>query len=147
MEKSARPQRIEALDLIRGIAICGLAPINILDFATPDDWMFAPSDFSGIDLGLWMLVSVAGMGKFVSLFSILFGASMILQTCNLEARGRPVARGYLPRLGWLWLFGMLHGYLIMICPAVFGEGFLPGRKFRWCVDGFIRQRYHPAANF
>lgn len=106
--------RINSIDLIRGIALCGLVPINIQDFATQtEDWFLAPGNsFSGLGLGLWWFVATFGMMKFISLFSILFGASLILATQKIQGRGLPVAKNYLPRLGWLWGFGMLHAYLL-----------------------------------
>ncbi len=100
------------MDLIRGVAICGLVPINILDFASSTDWFFMPTNLDGIDRPLWSALSVFGFSKFVSLFSLLFGAGIWLQTSRIESQGLPVARTYLPRLGWLWVFGLLHAYLV-----------------------------------
>lgn len=120
-------QRIDSLDLIRGIAICGLAPINILDFASPDDYYFTPGDLQGLELGLWVGVLVFGMGKFISLFSLLFGAGIILQTQRSDLAQEDTTRAYLPRLGWLFFFGMLHAYLIWYGDILVGyaiTGFL-----------------------
>ena len=128
MIKAENPvHRIEALDLIRGIAICGLVPINILDFASSEDWYFAPANLKDSEIWLWAFLSTFGFGKFVSLFSILFGASMILQTNKIEQLGLPVVKSYLPRLGWLWFFGMLHAYLIWYGDILVG----------YAITGFV----------
>lgn len=132
MDQAKTSPRIDSLDLIRGVAVCGLAPINILDFASPDDWLFSPVGFDRTDLVLWNLVSVFGMGKFVSLFSILFGASMVLQVDKLKSNSLPIAKTYLPRLGWLWVFGMLHSYLIWYGDILVGYA-VTGFVVFWCA--------------
>ena len=131
MQSSRHSQRINSLDLIRGVAICGLAPINIQDFATPDNWLFAPEHVSGPDTTLWIAVATLGFGKFITLFSVLFGASMTLQTRALESRSQSAVRSYLPRLGWLWLFGMLHAYFVWWGDILVGYA-VTGFLVFWC---------------
>jgi len=104
--------RIEALDLIRGIAVCGLFPINSIEFGFGSMLLIYPFDLSETDETLWMLVMGLGAGKFATMFAALFGAGMILFCTRTEASGRSAASRYLPRLGWLGAFGILHAYLI-----------------------------------
>jgi uncharacterized protein len=104
--------RVEALDLVRGIAVCGLVPINSIDFGFSSMLLIYPLDLAGADLTLWMLVMGLGAGKFATLFASLFGAGMILFCGRAEASGRSAASRYLPRLAWLFVFGILHAYLI-----------------------------------
>ena len=105
-------ERIACLDVIRGVAVCGLVPINILDFAPAGDLFVSPKGLEGFEFWLWHLVHLFGSGKFMSLFALLVGAGIILATQKRDAAGLPVATRYLPRLGWLWFFGMLHAYFI-----------------------------------
>ncbi len=104
--------RIEALDLVRGIAVCGLVPINSIEFGFGSMEMIYPIGFSETDRVVWMLVMGLGCGKFATLFAALFGAGMILFCERAEASGRSPGSIYLPRLGWLFFFGMLHAYLL-----------------------------------
>lgn len=104
--------RIEALDLVRGIAVCGLVPINSIEFGFGSMELLYPIGFSETDRAVWMLVMGLGCGKFATLFAALFGAGMILFSERAEASGRSAASIFLPRLGWLFFFGMLHAYLI-----------------------------------
>ncbi|MEM7600925.1 MAG: DUF418 domain-containing protein [Verrucomicrobiota bacterium] len=104
--------RIEALDLIRGFALCGLVLINGIDFGFGSMVLVYPLDFSEGDSALWAMVMGLGCGKFATLFSALFGAGMLLFCERVESSGRSAASVYLPRLGWLLLFGMLHAYLL-----------------------------------
>ncbi|MEM6280315.1 MAG: DUF418 domain-containing protein, partial [Verrucomicrobiota bacterium] len=69
-------------------------------------------DFPEKDRALWAVVMGLGCGKFATLFAALFGAGMLLFCEKAEASGRSAASIYLPRLGWLLLFGFLHAYLL-----------------------------------
>jgi uncharacterized protein len=105
-------QRIESLDLIRGIAVCGLVAINSIEFGFGAMQLIYPLDIPESDRALWGLVMGLGAGKFATLFSALFAAGMLLFCERVEASGRSAASVYFPRLGWLLLFGILHAYLI-----------------------------------
>ena len=50
--------------------------------------------------------------KFMSLFSMLFGAGIILLTDKLESTNRPVRRVWYLRLFWLLVFGLIHAWLL-----------------------------------
>lgn len=105
-------QRIESLDLIRGIAVCGLVLINGIEFGFGSTELIYPLGIAEEDRLLWVIVMGLGCGKFATLFSALFAAGMLLFCEHVEATGRSAASVYLPRLGWLFAFGMLHAYLI-----------------------------------
>lgn len=109
---TAARQRIASLDLIRGIAVCGLVPINSIEFGIGSTQLIYPLDISQADLALWTLVMGLGCGKFATLFAALFGAGLLLFCERAEASGRSARSVYLPRLAWLFVFGMLHAYLL-----------------------------------
>ena len=126
--------RIEALDVLRGVALCGLVPINILDFAYSQDHFMSPMEVDPGQHWLWYLLSILGMGKFVSLFSMLFGLGILLSTERADASNQPVTGRYMKRLGVLFIFGMLHAYLIWygdILVAYALIGFLAFWGRRW----------------
>jgi uncharacterized protein len=50
--------------------------------------------------------------KFMAIFSMLFGAGIVLMTSCSEATGRPSAGLHYRRMGWLILFGLAHAYLL-----------------------------------
>ncbi|MDQ3080690.1 MAG: DUF418 domain-containing protein [Gemmatimonadota bacterium] len=50
--------------------------------------------------------------KFIGLFSILFGISFWLFLDRARARGGPATLLFYRRIGWLFLFGALHGWLL-----------------------------------
>lgn len=133
-------QRIEALDLIRGFAVCGLVLINSIEFGYGANPIVYPLDFSEGDRILWALVMGLGCGKFATLFGALFGAGMLLFCERAELAGRSPGRMYLPRLGWLLFFGILHAYLfwhgdILVSYAVAGFVFFWFRN--WSAKVFF----------
>ncbi|MBW3560258.1 MAG: DUF418 domain-containing protein [Proteobacteria bacterium] len=108
-------ERLAHLDVLRGLAVLGILAVNTPSaFALPPDAFtlpnIAPVPFDDAALRLWLLVRIAFEGKFIALFSMLFGVSVYLVGGELTdwARGRVLLR----RLGWLVLFGVVHGALI-----------------------------------
>ncbi len=104
--------RIESLDLIRGIAICGLVVTNSIEFGFGSTELFYPVGIEGADRILWTILMGLGSGKFITLFAALFAAGMLLFCERAEATGRSPKSIYLTRLGWLFVFGLLHAYLL-----------------------------------
>jgi len=107
--------RIEALDVLRGIAILGILLMNIQSFGMPSAEYMNPAVRGlpeGLDRALWLLTHVLADSKFITLFSLLFGVGIAVFAQRLEARGRRPSGLHYRRMGWLWLIGMLHGYLL-----------------------------------
>ena len=50
----------------------------------------------------------------MSIFSMLFGAGVVLFTQRIEAKGKRVAALHYTRMFWLLLFGLIHAYFIWI---------------------------------
>ncbi len=100
-----------ALDLVRGVAVLGILAINIGGFAGPQAATLSPNvpvpgNFAD---HLWFAFALLVFeGKMRALFSLLFGASLLLFIDNAEARGANGELLQIHRLGWLALFGYLH---------------------------------------
>lgn len=109
------PRRIAALDLVRGVAVLGIVAVNILSFAGPDSANYSPDlprPGSTADEAVYFAVLVLFEGKMRALFTLLFGASMLLFIERADDQGRDGARLQVRRLGWLALFGYLHFVLL-----------------------------------
>lgn len=107
--------RIAALDLIRGIAVLGILAINVAGFAGPliaTTTPHLPNPGTPADEAAYAFAFVMFEGKMRALFTILFGASMVLFLERMEAAGRDANGLQLRRLGWLLLFGYLHFALL-----------------------------------
>jgi uncharacterized protein len=107
--------RIDSLDFMRGIAVLGILVINIQFFSMPDPAGFNPTvygDLTGINYAVWYVSHIFFEMKFMSIFSILFGAGIFLLTDRLEQRDVRPARIHYRRTLWLLLFGLIHGFLL-----------------------------------
>lgn len=106
-------RRIDALDAIRGVALGGILLVNMGLFAFPALYM-APSDWWPGTTGkiVVQLISFFGEGKFVSMFSFLFGLGFILFLQSAERKGLPPVRLFLRRLLVLLAIGCIHAHLI-----------------------------------
>jgi len=108
-------QRIATLDIIRGVAVMGIFGVNVIAFAMPMQAYFNPSAYglsSPADLVLWFATFILIDGKMRGLFSLLFGASMLLVIERAETRGRSAADIHYSRMFWLLVLGCIHYYLI-----------------------------------
>ncbi len=115
-------QRIVTLDIIRGIAVMGIFSVNVIAFAFIFPAYMNPSAAgleSRIDLATWFANFVLVDGKMRSLFSILFGASMLLVVERAVAAGRFGASVHYRRMIVLALFGLAHFYFIWFGDILF----------------------------
>ena len=118
-ERPAKPvetgARIASLDVLRGFALLGILVMNVQIFSMPSAAYQNPTafgDLSGINLGVWAFAHVFFSQKFLTLFSMLFGAGVCLFADRIEARGERPARWHYRRMGWLLAFGLAHAYLL-----------------------------------
>lgn len=106
--------RIEALDFVRGVAVLGILAINITGFWGPTLASFSPMIPQAEPGGAaWFAVAfVLFEGKMRALFTLLFGASLMLFCDSVAQRGRQPELMQARRLLWLAAFGYAH-YLLL----------------------------------
>jgi len=109
-------QRIEALDFVRGCALFGILLMNITGMGLPqaysDPTIYGGS--SGADLWSWIITEIGFEGTQRALFSILFGAGIVLFSTRLEAAGhQSVSAIFLRRNLWLIAFGLVNSWLLL----------------------------------
>jgi uncharacterized protein len=106
-------ERIEILDVLRGLAVCGILIGNMQWFS---GYGFMPPALAqqspNADQFTHFLVHFFVEGKFYSIFSFLFGFGFALQIARAEERGDPKASLFKRRLFWLLVIGLLHAYLL-----------------------------------
>jgi len=81
----------------------------------PEAAYFIPTvygDLTGLNQWVWNLSHLLADQKFMTIFSILFGAGVVLMTRKIEARGESSRGIHYRRNFWLLLIGMAHAYLI-----------------------------------
>ena len=114
-QAAARADRIAVLDVIRGIAVMGIFSVNVVGMAMIQIAYFYPPAFGFEGIGdklMWLANFILVDGKMRALFSILFGASMMLVIERAVRAGRPAWRTHYPRMVVLLLFGYLHFMLL-----------------------------------
>ncbi|MBB3033523.1 DUF418 domain-containing protein [Alteriqipengyuania lutimaris] len=107
--------RLLSLDFTRGIAVMGILAANIVAFGQPMIAYMWPDGFltphGAASDQLWVAQFVLIDGKMRGLFTLLFGAGMILFLDKAWERGQ--GRGLqFRRLLWLLAFGLIHFFFI-----------------------------------
>ncbi len=141
-------ERIVALDLIRGIAVLGILLANVTAFGHGDlayYWPPAlPDGGSAADRAMWLGQFVLVDGKFRGLFTLLFGAGLVLFVERAGADRRALVL-QVRRLGWLALIGVAHFTLLFhgdilfayACGGVFAVFALQLGAMRLLVLGVV----------
>ena len=107
--------RYLSLDALRGFAVMGILAMNIIAFAMPEWAYITPLAYGGdgiADQISWLFSFIFIDGKMRGLFSLLFGASMLLVIERAETAGRSGMRTHYVRMFWLLIFGLIHFYFI-----------------------------------
>ncbi len=107
--------RIITLDALRGFAILGIPLMNVQSFAMIGQAYLNPTafgDLTGVNLWTWIVSHCLADQKFMSLFSILFGASILLIASSSERKNGSSISIHYRRNSWLLVFGLLHAYLV-----------------------------------
>ena len=103
--------RITSLDLIRGIAVLGILLMNAVSFrygTAPYFNLSAGGSETWLDWTVGIFGEIFVDQKFMGLFSLLFGAGMILFIDRASARGARAVLLNLWRNALLLLIGVLH---------------------------------------
>lgn len=119
--------RLRTLDVLRGAALLGIALMNIVFSGLPLAAYANPNLWGGNDplnLAVLAVQWILFDGKMRALFSMMFGAGIILFMERALARDNSVRAADLlmRRLLWLTLFGALHGWLIWAGDILYAYG-------------------------
>jgi len=114
----AKGDRIDSLDILRGIAVFGILLMNISAFGLL--WQaygnpYAAGGSTGIDLKLFEIMNVGFEGTMRGIFSMLFGAGIVLMAGRLEGSSGALSAAdvHLRRMSWMMLFGVIHWALLL----------------------------------
>ena len=139
--------RYLTLDAMRGFAVMGILAMNIIAFAMPEWAYVTPIAYGGLSLEnqiSWIFSFIFIDGKMRGLFSILFGASMMLIIENARAKGESARRVHYSRMFWLAVFGLGHYFFIWFgdilflyasvgCIAFLFRDWEPARLIKWAL--------------
>jgi uncharacterized protein len=113
MTPTVGAERVELIDIVRGIALFGIFAANIRGFAGPALAYFNPNIFwhETYDKVAQAFVDTFIQGKFITIFAVLFGVGFTAQLTRAAARNAKFGWTY-ARLFILVLFGLAHGLFI-----------------------------------
>ncbi|MDZ7606773.1 MAG: DUF418 domain-containing protein [Cyclobacteriaceae bacterium] len=114
----SKRQRIQSIDVLRGISVCGILLMNIAGFGLPEPGYGDPTiggGSTGLNLYVWITNNLFFEGTMRAIFSMLFGAGFIILTSRNEdtGAGLEVADVHYRRVIWLIIFGVIHAYLLL----------------------------------
>lgn len=121
----ARSERIASLDVLRGFALMGILIVNVQSFSMIEAAFVRPTaygDLTGANYAVWLTTYMLFDQKFMNLFSMLFGAGIVLFAERLERTGRPAATMHYRRTLWLLVFGLLHAHLLWYGDVLYCYG-------------------------
>lgn len=105
--------RVDSLDLLRGVAILGIFLMNTQSMLLPQTAYTNPSvygDFRGWEFWSYVFTNTFADMKFITIFSFLFGAGIMLQGERVASRGMSAAAIHYKRMIILLIFGMIHAF-------------------------------------
>jgi uncharacterized protein len=113
----ATHERISSVDVVRGVAVLGILLMNIVGFGLHAAAYGDPTvagGATGINLWVYVLNAILVDGKMRGIFSLVFGAGVVILTSRAVQRGAAadVADVHYRRMYWLMLFGVIHAYLL-----------------------------------
>ena len=147
MTETSGQTRVISLDALRGFAVMGILAMNIAAFDMPFMAYLSPAIYggdTGADLGSWFFSYIVFDGKMRGLFSLLFGASMMLISDRAEAKGENPVKIHYTRMFWLAIFGLAHFFFIWFgdilflyasvgCLAFLFRKWQPRRLIKWAL--------------
>jgi len=105
-------ERIERIDVLRGFALLGILPVNLVMMKAPASLRWSGAElYSGpFDDFIRGLIAMLFEGKFYPLFAMLFGVGLVMQGERLAAREDPPRRRLARRLAVLAGIGAAHAF-------------------------------------
>lgn len=113
-----KAERVASLDILRGIAVLGILMMNITAFGLLPQAYLNPlveGGAAGADRVAYAIISVGFEGTMRGIFSLLFGASIVLLTDRMERAGAGImaAEVHFRRMTWMLIFGIVHWTLLL----------------------------------
>ena len=113
MQPTAEQARIQSLDVLRGFALLGILLLNIVGFGLLSTAYSNPGTAmqTVADISVWAGIELFAEGAMRCLFSILFGAGVLLFTTGERAKSAAI---HYKRNFWLLLFGLFDIFYSLV---------------------------------
>jgi uncharacterized protein len=107
--------RIQSLDVLRGVGVLGMLATHVQLFAFPSLARWNPrayGDLGGLNFYVWLATSLLADGKFIAIFAMLLGVSIVMLPRGAGDRAMAAWRPHGRRMAALLALGLLHAYLL-----------------------------------
>lgn len=123
-QPTSQAERIQTIDILRGVALLGILLMNIPYFAMAERFSEVfQSDPTNVNFWVSAGITILFEGKMRALFSMIFGVGIILFMARKEKPGQS-GTGRVPaghraiglffrRMGWLVLFGLIDSHVLL----------------------------------
>ncbi|MEJ6010584.1 DUF418 domain-containing protein [Novosphingobium aquae] len=114
----AKAARVQSLDVLRGISLLGILMMNITAFGLLGQAYSNPladGGAEGWNKVAYDVIQIGFEGTMRGIFSLLFGAGIVLLTDRMENAGAGImaAEIHFRRMLWMMLFGVIHWALLL----------------------------------
>ncbi len=126
-EPTSAGDRITTIDTLRGVAVLGILLMNIYGFAMPFAAYQNPLALGGTEwynMATWFTTHILADQKFMTIFSILFGAGLVMMATRAEARGTKYFGVWYRRNFWLLLIGAAHAHFFWYGDILYHYAFV-----------------------
>jgi len=141
---STPTERVLATDALRGIGVLAILPMNMQIFALHPATVFYPyaGEFTdSTNIWAWTILRVLDGSAGLIIFSMLFGAGILMMDGSSRRGGRSAVALHYRRMAVLFGFGLVHAYFIwagdiLVTYAICGCGvfLLKGLRPRWLIS-------------
>ncbi len=110
------------MDILRGVAVLGILVMNIQSFAMPSVAYSNPTvyeNLSGNDLWVWLMSHIFADQKFMAIFSMMFGASIVMLSQKAQKEHMRSTNLQNRRFVFLAIFGLIHAYFLWYGDILF----------------------------
>lgn len=100
----------------------GILVMNVYAYAMPFAAYSSPLVMGGLDpvnMGTWFATHVFADQKFMTIFSLLFGAGIVLMSKRATAKGVDPGPWFYRRQFWLLAIGAIHGFFLFFGDILF----------------------------
>jgi uncharacterized protein len=105
------------------VGVLGMLVVHIQLFAFPSLARWNPTsygDFIGLNWWVWLATALLADGKFITIFAMLLGVSIVMMANDAGTPVIPAWRLHMRRMGVLLVLGLLHAHLLW-----FGDMLVP----------------------
>ena len=122
IEPTGKSDRIQLLDVFRGVAILGILLPNLKAFSMIGAAYNNPTAYGsleGFNYYVYLFTQLFCEQKFWSMFAMLFGAGVALMYERAKAKGARAWPVHYRRMFWLMLIGLFHAHVMWFGDILF----------------------------